>query len=129
MNNPKSPTFKSPFCCQIYQELTSSYNLHAQFKQIRNLQDWIGAIAAEILNGEDGIDGLFTKHRPNEPAARNPQIKSSQGIDSRKREKTGLVRKTVQEVIVGAKSEEIMDALNWSAFKDRPLPAEKRYHY
>lgn len=98
-------------------------------KQIRNLQDWIGAIAAEILNGEDGIDGLFTKHRPNEPAARNPQIKSSQGIDSRKREKTGLVRKTVQEVIVGAKSEEIMDALNWSAFKDRPLPAEKRYHY
>lgn len=98
-------------------------------KQIRNLQDWIGAIAAEILNGEDGIDGLFTKHRPNEPAARNPQIKSSQGIDSRKREKTGLVRKTVQEVIVGAKSEEIMDALNWSAFEDRPLPAEKRYHY
>lgn len=98
-------------------------------KQIRNLQDWIGAIAAEILNGEDGIDGLFTKHEPNEPAARNPQIKSSQGIDSRKREKTGLVRKTVQEVIVGAKSEEIMDALNWSAFKDRPLPAEKRYHY
>lgn len=98
-------------------------------KQIRNLQDWIGAIAAEILNGEDGIDGLFTKHRPNEPAARNPQIKSSQGIDSRKREKTGLVRKRVQEVIVGAKSEEIMDALNWSAFKDRPLPAEKRYHY
>lgn len=98
-------------------------------KQIRNLQDWIGAIAAEILNGEDGIDGLFTKHEPNEPAARNPQIKSSQGIDSRKREKTGLVRKTVQEVIVGAKSEEIMDALNWSAFEDRPLPAEKRYHY
>lgn len=98
-------------------------------KQIRNLQDWIGAIAAEILNGEDGIDGLFTKHRPNEPAARNPQIKSSQGIDSRKREKTGLVRKRVQEVIVGAKSEEIMDALNWSAFEDRPLPAEKRYHY
>lgn len=98
-------------------------------KQIRNLQDWIGAIAAEILNGEDGIDGLFTKHEPNEPAARNPQIKSSQGIDSRKREKTGLVRKRVQEVIVGAKSEEIMDALNWSAFKDRPLPAEKRYHY
>lgn len=98
-------------------------------KQIRNLQDWIGAIAAEILNGEDGIDGLFTKHRPNEPAARNPQIKSSQGIDSRKREKSGLVRKRVQEVIVGAKSEEIMDALNWSAFEDRPLPAEKRYHY
>lgn len=98
-------------------------------KQIRNLQDWIGAIAAEILNGEDGIDGLFTKHEPNEPAARNPQIKSSQGIDSRKREKTGLVRKRVQEVIVGAKSEEIMDALNWSAFEDRPLPAEKRYHY
>lgn len=98
-------------------------------KQIRNLQDWIGAIAAEILNGEDGIDGLFTKHEPNEPAARNPQIKSSQGIDSRKREKTGLVRQRVQEVIVGAKSEEIMDALNWSAFEDRPLPAEKRYHY
>lgn len=98
-------------------------------KQNRNLQDWIGAIAAEILNGEDGIDGLFTKHEPSEPAARNPQIKSSQGIDSRKREKTGLVRQRVQEVIVGAKSEEIMDALNWSAFEDRPLPAEKRYHY
>lgn len=38
-------------------------------------------------------------------------------------------REGVQEVIVGAEGEEVVDAFDESPLKDRPLATQKRYHH
>lgn len=63
---------------------------------MKNLQDRIWAIAAEILNGKDRIGSLLATHEPEKPAAKNPETKSSsQRIkipNDNKTEKIGRVR-------------------------------------
>ena len=93
------------------------------------LQDRVWPVAAVLLDAEDEIPGPVAAHRLHEPSARartTPSL-AKQGQERREGKEGGA--RNVQEVVVSAEGEEVVDALDEGALEDGPLPAQERHHH
>jgi hypothetical protein len=86
----------------------------------RYLKDWVGPVAAVMLDAEDEIPGPVAAHRLHEPPAR-----TSPPFAKKERERGVGDRRPrfLQEAVVCAEGEEAVDALDEGALEDGPLPA------